>query len=45
MSDEGRFQDALKHYEQAAKLWNSVGLVDLVETILNPRIEEARKHL
>jgi tetratricopeptide (TPR) repeat protein len=45
MSDEERFLEALDYYEQAAQLWHSIGVNDLVESILNPRVEEARKHL
>lgn len=44
-SDEEKYQDALNFYEQASVLWKSIGVLDLVESILNPRIEEAKKHL
>ena len=45
LSDDEKFQEALNYYEQAAELWHSIGVNDLVESILNPRIEEAKKHL
>jgi tetratricopeptide (TPR) repeat protein len=45
LSDEEKFSEALGYYEQAVKLWHSIGVNDLVESILIPRIEEVRKHL
>ncbi|MEO7839745.1 MAG: NB-ARC domain-containing protein [Anaerolineales bacterium] len=45
LSDEEKFQEALNYYEQSAELWHSIGVNELVEGIINPRIEEARKHL
>ena len=45
LSDDEKFQDALGYYEQAAELWHSIGVNNLVESILDPRIEEVRKHL
>jgi tetratricopeptide (TPR) repeat protein len=45
LTDEENYQEALNKYEQAAQLWRSIGVNDLVESILNPRMEEVRKHL
>ncbi len=43
--DEQKYQDALAQYEQSKTLWKSIGLNEMVENILNSRIEEANKHL
>ncbi len=44
-SDEEKYKDALAQYEKAAQLWLAIGVNDLVENILKPRIEKAKKHL
>ena len=45
LSDEEKYKDALIQYEKAVQLWTAIGVTDLVESILKPRIEEAKKHL
>ena len=44
LSDEEKYKDALAQYEKASQLWTAIGVTDLVESILKPRIEEAKKH-
>ena len=38
-ADEKNWDDALKFYRQAADLWSSIGMTDLVQQILTPRIQ------
>ena len=45
LTDEEKFSEALETYEKAAVLWQQVGVDDLVESILKPRIESAKEHL
>jgi tetratricopeptide (TPR) repeat protein len=45
LSEEEKYEEAVIQYEKAIQLWTSIGLNDLVESILKPRLEEARKHL
>jgi tetratricopeptide (TPR) repeat protein len=45
LSDEEKYKEAITQYEKAIQLWMAIGITDLVESILKPRIEEAKKHL
>jgi len=45
LSDEEKYQDATVQYEKAIQLWTAIGVTDLVEGILKPRLEEAKSHL
>jgi tetratricopeptide (TPR) repeat protein len=38
-ADEKNWDDALQFYRQAADLWSSIGMTDLVQQILTPRIQ------
>ncbi len=44
-SDEEKHKDAILQYEKAIYLWTAIGVTDLVESILRPRLEEAKKRL
>jgi tetratricopeptide (TPR) repeat protein len=44
-SGEEKYGEAIAQYENAIQLWTAIGITDLVESILKPRLEEAKKHL
>ncbi|MFH1908365.1 MAG: NB-ARC domain-containing protein [Chloroflexota bacterium] len=44
-AEEKKYTDALKYYERAAAHWGAIGVNELVESILKPRMEEAKSNL
>jgi len=43
-ADEKKWNDALVAYRRAAQIWNTLGMGNLVDEILKPRIENADKN-
>ncbi len=43
--EEDEYAAAMKYYEKASRIWVGIGLEDLVENILKPRIEDVRNKL
>jgi len=44
LSDEEKYKEALENYEKAAQLWKAIGVNDLVDSILMPRIAAAKEN-
>jgi len=44
-ADEAKWRDAVVAYRQAAQIWNDLGMTNLVDEILRPRIENAEKNI